>query len=245
MGLIEGSDFLEIIRQNDKLGKLPNLLWPNRLKAKSHRRTTNDLTMLERAQLTVTSHLDELSEVQQWFTTLVSQMAIEHPWVNEQFDQLNLALAEGFTNAVRHAHANLPGSTPIELELILLPEKIEIRIFDQGGPFDPNSLSEPQPGTLREGGYGWFLLRRLADQVTYSRAAKPSSENPRTQHYAEKVAAENVAPEAETHPQGDQSRGNKRQKSAPQTLRNCLRIVKTSKNCVNSKLNQGSAVPIE
>jgi len=245
LGLIEGSDFLEIIRQNDKLRKLPNLLWPNRLKAKSHRRTKIDQTMLERAQLTVTSHLDELSEVQQWFTTLVSQMAIEHPWVNEQFDQLNLALAEGFTNAVRHAHANLPGSTPIELELILLPGKIEIRIFDQGGPFDPNSLSEPKPGTLREGGYGWFLLRRLADQVTYSRAAKPSPEIPDSQHCSENVAPENVAPEKETHLQEDPLPEDKPQKSTPQTLRNCLRIVKTSKNCMNSKLNKGSAVPIE
>ncbi len=123
--------------------------------------------MPKQAHLTVSSHLEELSAVQQWFQTLIAAFAADTPWVDEQFDQLNLALAEGFTNAVRHAHANLPGTTPIDIELSLQHEKIEIRIFDRGAPFDPNSLSEPQPGSLRESGYGWFLLRRLADRVTY------------------------------------------------------------------------------
>jgi serine/threonine-protein kinase RsbW len=121
--------------------------------------------------LSVSSHLEELSAVQQWFRALMSRLSIENPWINEQFDQLNLALAEGFTNAVRHAHANLPKTTPIDIELLLCPEQIEIRIFDRGRPFDPSSLSEPQPGALREGGYGWFLLRRLADNVTYDSQA--------------------------------------------------------------------------
>ena len=123
--------------------------------------------MPKQAHLTVSSQLEELSAVQQWFQTLIAGFAADTPWVDKQFDQLNLALAEGFTNAVRHAHANLPGTTPIDIELSLQPEAIEIRIFDRGAPFDPNSLAEPQPGSLREGGYGWFLLRRLADRVTY------------------------------------------------------------------------------
>jgi serine/threonine-protein kinase RsbW len=46
---------------------------------------------------------------------------------------------------------------------------MEIQIWDWGQPFDPNGLREPQPGTLQEGGYGWFLLRRLADEVSYDR----------------------------------------------------------------------------
>lgn len=137
------------------------------------------LNMLARDHLTVHSHLEELTAVQQWFRSLVSQLAVKTPWINEQFDQLNLALAEGFTNAVRHAHADLPPATPIEIELVLQSAQIEICIFDQGKPFDPNSLTEPQPGVLREGGYGWFLLRRLADQVTYDRTlVVPCDERP-------------------------------------------------------------------
>lgn len=130
-----------------------------------------ELNMLERDRLKVTSHLEELVAVQHWFRSLISRLAIKTPRLNDQFDQLNLALAEGFTNAVRHAHADLPSATPIEIELVLQPQQVEICIFDQGEPFDPDSLSEPQPGALREGGYGWFLLRRLADKVTYDRTS--------------------------------------------------------------------------
>ena len=123
--------------------------------------------MPNQARLTVRSHLEELSGVQRWFRTLISRMSVDTPWIDDQFDQLNLALAEGFTNAVRHAHATLPEATPIDIELTVSPEELEIRIFDRGEPFDPNSLIEPKPGVLREGGYGWFLLRRLADRVSY------------------------------------------------------------------------------
>ena len=121
------------------------------------------------------------------FKSLFSQLAQESPWLYEQFDQLNLALAEGFTNAVRHAHVNLPSTTPIEIELWAQKfseenrhgvDSVEIRIFDQGEPFDPSSLSEPKPGSLREGGYGWFLLRRLADQVTYDCGVRDLSLEP-------------------------------------------------------------------
>lgn len=151
-------------RQSDRLGK-----WSGQWFSRFCGTGRVELNMFERDQLQVTSHLEELATVQHWFRALISRLAVKTPWLNDQFDQLNLALAEGFTNAVRHAHADLPPATPIEIELVLQPEKIEICIFDRGKPFDPDSLTEPQPGALREGGYGWFLLRRLADQVTYDR----------------------------------------------------------------------------
>ncbi|MGC1394860.1 MAG: ATP-binding protein, partial [Coleofasciculaceae cyanobacterium] len=57
----------------------------------------------------------------------------------------------------------------IEIELAIFDGQIEIRIWDQGEPFNPDAIEEPEPGTLCEGGYGWFLLRRLADKVVYKR----------------------------------------------------------------------------
>ncbi|MEM8809779.1 MAG: ATP-binding protein [Cyanobacteria bacterium P01_G01_bin.38] len=124
--------------------------------------------MLKQDHLTVQSQLEKLSEVQAWFQHFCDTAA--QPWINDIFDPLNLALAEGFTNAVRHAHGDLPRETPIYLDLSLWLDRIEIRIWDQGRPFDPDEIQEPEPGTLREGGYGWFLLRRLVDEVEYKRA---------------------------------------------------------------------------
>ena len=123
--------------------------------------------MLKQDQLIVQSKLEDLTQVQQWFDVFCS--ASKLPWLEAVFDQVNLALAEGFTNAVRHAHSHLPTDTPIEIDLLLWQEKLEVQIWDMGKPFDPNKLTEPKPGTLKEGGYGWFLMRRLADNVDYER----------------------------------------------------------------------------
>lgn len=166
--------------------------------------------MIKQAHLSVSSHLEELSTVQQWFQSRISLLSKGTPWINGQFDQLNLALAEGFTNAVRHAHSDLPSSTPIEIELIVQPEQVEIRIFDQGAPFDPNSLREPKPGSLREGGYGWFLLRRLADQVSYDCVVTDSQSDSQRTDTSSRQQKNRIPMESETQ-------------------RNCLRIVKTSK----------------
>jgi serine/threonine-protein kinase RsbW len=50
--------------------------------------------------------------------------------------QCKLATIEGFTNVVRHAHKNLPFETPINLEITVFNERLEVKIWDRGEPFD-------------------------------------------------------------------------------------------------------------
>ncbi|NJL44857.1 MAG: anti-sigma regulatory factor [Leptolyngbyaceae cyanobacterium SM2_3_12] len=119
--------------------------------------------------LQVASRLEGVSQVQHWFNDVCHNLDEPSAWVINYIDCLALALTEGFTNAVRHAHAHLPPETAISIDLALAPDQVEIRIWDHGDPFNPELLPEPEPGALLESGYGWFLLRRLADQVTYQR----------------------------------------------------------------------------
>ncbi|MCA1991809.1 MAG: anti-sigma regulatory factor [Coleofasciculus sp. S288] len=125
------------------------------------------LTKLER--LEVESDLAVQAKVQKRFEQFCSKHISVMFSSTRQFHQLNLALAEGFSNAVRHAHKELPSETIIEIELAIRDKRIEIRIWDRGKPFNPDLIEEPLPGTLCEGGYGWFLLRRLAERVVYER----------------------------------------------------------------------------
>lgn len=127
--------------------------------------------MLKQDHLTVYSNLEFLNQVQQWFEQFCLQHLSQLLWSERELYRLNLALAEGFTNAVRHAHQSLPPDTTIDIDLSLWADRLEIRIWDKGKPFNPDVLTEPKPGTLQEGGYGWFLLRRLADKVVYDRSA--------------------------------------------------------------------------
>lgn len=126
--------------------------------------------MLQQDHLTVKSDLNVLNQIQEWFRLFCLKNSSNFFWLKGQLYPLNLALAEGFTNAVRHAHDDLSPNTTIDIDLALWEDRLEIRIWDCGKPFDPNALEEPKPGTLRLGGYGWFLLRRLADRVVYERS---------------------------------------------------------------------------
>ncbi|MBD2450390.1 anti-sigma regulatory factor [Nostoc sp. FACHB-152] len=126
--------------------------------------------MVERDHLTVRSELTLLNRVQQWFEQFCLQYVFQFGWTQNQVYRVNLALAEGFTNAVRHAHRFLPPETTIEIEVSLWADRMEIRIWDYGNPFNPDAIAEPKPGTPQVGGYGWFLLRRLTDRVVYERS---------------------------------------------------------------------------
>lgn len=129
------------------------------------------LSIVQQDHLTVKSELKLLNQVQQWFESFCLLHLSKLGWSETQLYRLNLALAEGFTNAVRHAHCALPPETAIEINLSLWKDRLEIRIWDCGKPFNPDAIAEPEPGTLQVGGYGWFLLRRLADRVIYERDA--------------------------------------------------------------------------
>ena len=129
------------------------------------------LSIVEQDHLTVKSELKYLNQVQEWFEDFCLQNLSQVGWSENQLYRLNLALAEGFTNAVRHAHHALPPETNIDIDLCLWADRLEIKIWDYGKPFNPDAIAEPEPGTLQVGGYGWFLLRRLADRVAYNRDA--------------------------------------------------------------------------
>jgi serine/threonine-protein kinase RsbW len=45
-------------------------------------------------------------------------------------------VSEAFTKAVRHAHKNLPIESPIDLEITVFNDRLEIKIWDRGEPFD-------------------------------------------------------------------------------------------------------------
>jgi serine/threonine-protein kinase RsbW len=125
--------------------------------------------MLNYDRLTVKSDLTILSQVLGWLDRFYSQHLSGLNWSEYQLNCLKLAVTEGFTNAVRHAHEGLPPETTIDIELELSDNQIEIRIWDWGKPFNPDTLPAPKPGELKGGGYGWHLLRRLSDQAVYER----------------------------------------------------------------------------
>lgn len=76
-----------------------------------------------------------------------------------------LATDEATNNIMRHAHRDQPGA-PIQIQCFFTPEGIEIHLLDQGAPFDLEAVPYMDPGELRVGGRGVFLMRALMDELS-------------------------------------------------------------------------------
>ena len=84
-----------------------------------------------------------------------------------------VVLAEALNNIVEHAYADTLGQ--IDLRLHRCPDRLLCDIIDHGAPMPDHTLpiGLPQPigvdNDLPEGGFGWFLIRSLTENLTYRR----------------------------------------------------------------------------
>lgn len=79
-----------------------------------------------------------------------------------------LAAHEALQNIIRHAHQSRCNAT-LELQVAGFPDYLELRLIDDGEPFDVSSVPHLEPGELRIGGRGVFLMRRLVDEIISER----------------------------------------------------------------------------
>ncbi len=116
----------------------------------------------------VKSDLVYLEEVLSRFEGLKKNWITSKIWL-----QCQLALAEGFTNAVRHAHCDQPVDTPIEIEIFLNDQEILIKIWDNGEPFlletAHQEKKEEKKDNLATGGRGINIMQKIADELRYDR----------------------------------------------------------------------------
>lgn len=111
----------------------------------------------------VSTNLSELARILKWFQSLEQSSVTDEDWM-----QCQIALAEGFTNVVRHAHRELPVETPIEIDIDFFAAHIEMRIWDYGPPFSLfENLHTDPPLIDAESGRGLALLRKIANEIDY------------------------------------------------------------------------------
>ncbi|MDD7971852.1 ATP-binding protein [Roseinatronobacter alkalisoli] len=84
-------------------------------------------------------------------------------------DDLTLVLAEALSNIARHGYGDCHGR--VCLQLSVSDCGVVCMLRDYGAAFDPATLGNtlPAPDSLSEGGYGWFLIRALTRDLTYTR----------------------------------------------------------------------------
>ena len=80
-------------------------------------------------------------------------------------DAVVLATDEATNNIMRHAHQGRIEAI-IQIQCRLLADGIEVRLVDEGAPFDLAAVPHMDPAELRVGGRGVYLMRQLMDEVT-------------------------------------------------------------------------------
>jgi serine/threonine-protein kinase RsbW len=127
--------------------------------------------------LKVKSDLDLMTTVAEWFEQF------NHPPITPRlWQEGQIALIEGFTNAVRHAHQHLSPNTPVEIAAEISSEALQISIWDRGEAYDIEIAFEQLSLLIshsdfdpleREAQWGSIMLLKLRNeygwQILYQR----------------------------------------------------------------------------
>lgn len=127
------------------------------------------LQVLKKADLQVNTGLSALDQVLSWFAQLYEQRIPTSVWIRCQ-----LALAEGFTNAVRHAHEGKRPDLPVDIQVAVCTESVEVKIWDSGAAFDLEQKIKDMSEKIdpeAPGGRGLKLMKDIADSLRYTRTA--------------------------------------------------------------------------
>ena len=126
--------------------------------------TTRRAGMGDEIELTITSHPRWMRLVRQ----IVQVFADEAGFDPKNAHAITLAVGEAIGNVIKHAYK---GATDRRFSLACSSNGVglEVRIEDQGEPFDPLSRTSPPPEEIRPGGRGIYLMRAIMDEMEYER----------------------------------------------------------------------------
>jgi serine/threonine-protein kinase RsbW len=99
---------------------------------------------------------------------VVSYIAKEMEFDEETTEQVNLAVIEAGTNAIRHGNENDPEKTAF-FRFRLEEDKLTICVKDSGSGFDLEEVGNPlsPENFMKPCGRGIFLMHALMDEVEY------------------------------------------------------------------------------
>jgi serine/threonine-protein kinase RsbW len=100
---------------------------------------------------------------------VISYVAKEMKFDDETREQVNLAIIEAGTNAIKHGNGGNPEKFT-NFRFCICKDNLTVFVKDQGTGFDPESVGDPlsPENVLKPSGRGIFLMKALMDEVAYS-----------------------------------------------------------------------------
>jgi len=123
------------------------------------------------SKTTFAANFDSLDDIREF----VGEEARRVGFSDKEIYAIQLAADEASTNIIEYAYDGVENGK-IEIDCSIVNEELKIVMRDQGKPFDPSSVPEPNVnGDLAErkiGGLGIYLMRKLMDKVSYETSAE-------------------------------------------------------------------------
>jgi serine/threonine-protein kinase RsbW len=116
-------------------------------------------------KLDIASRFDMLEMVQTILTHLSGLVGFDE----EATHYMSVAVRESVVNAIQHGNCG-DERKRVGLVFTLNPRTLEVKVRDEGGGFDPESVPNPTDAEnlLKACGRGIFFMRSFMDEVSYS-----------------------------------------------------------------------------
>lgn len=125
----------------------------------------------ENLHLCLTATSDSVRRTLLHLSRAMADMGIRRDTISDA----EIVLAEVMNNVVEHAYGSGPPGK-IELTVAHRPSRLDFVVVDDGLPMPDGRLPEKRAacievgrGDLPEGGFGWFLIHELVEDLSYSR----------------------------------------------------------------------------
>ena len=99
--------------------------------------------------------------------TFAREVFKKFPELDNQHEELVLALAEAAQNIVKHSYDSIPSTDTMRIQIVYEDKLLTMELFDKGRPVIPANIKPRKLEDIKAGGLGTFFIGQIMDEVIF------------------------------------------------------------------------------
>tara|TARA_B110000305_G_C19242685_1_gene540698 strand:+ start:345 stop:764 length:420 start_codon:yes stop_codon:yes gene_type:complete len=99
--------------------------------------------------------------------TFAREIFKKFPELDNQHEELVLALAEAAQNIVKHSYDSIPSTDTMRIQIVYEDKLLTMELFDKGRPVIPANIKPRKLEDIKAGGLGTFFIGQIMDEVIF------------------------------------------------------------------------------
>ena len=99
--------------------------------------------------------------------TFAREIFKKFPELDNQHEELVLALAEAAQNIVKHSYNSIPSKDTMRIQIVYEDNLLTMELFDKGRPVIPANIKPRKLEDIKAGGLGTFFIGQIMDEVIF------------------------------------------------------------------------------